>query len=150
MRQWMTNPLILCQKHLSGEHVEHHMFVGTLRKKRKINGYINNDLMEPLSICIRHDVLAWELIRRQMIKNNGDIKELHQTWIDENEFNQLIEYLPDEQKHHRIDKQNSLNLLLSRCSICTNRYNELLHYSWFDPLSSYYLPPEYDYYTTIS
>jgi len=40
MRQWMCDPRFMCNKHLFGEHVEHHMFIGTLERKKSINGYI--------------------------------------------------------------------------------------------------------------
>ena len=32
MRQWMVDPRLLCRKHLLGEHVENHMFIGTLKR----------------------------------------------------------------------------------------------------------------------
>ena len=51
MRQWMCDPRFMCNKHLFGEHVEHHMFIGTLERKKSINGYIRNDLLLLLSRC---------------------------------------------------------------------------------------------------
>lgn len=41
MRQWLVDPRCLCDKHLLGEHVEHHMFIGTLRKNKSIQGYLD-------------------------------------------------------------------------------------------------------------
>ena len=32
MRMWMIDPKLLCRKHLLGEHLEIHMFVGTINK----------------------------------------------------------------------------------------------------------------------
>ena len=37
MRMWMIDPTMLCTKHLLGEHVELHMFVGTINKNKKLN-----------------------------------------------------------------------------------------------------------------
>jgi len=65
MRMWMVNPKILCQKHLFGEHVELHMFIGTLKRKISISGYIENNLLEILSIEQRHSELLTEIIDRK-------------------------------------------------------------------------------------
>ncbi len=50
MRQWLCDPKILCNKHLLGEHVEHHMFVGTLKAKKNVDGYVRNNLLEISSL----------------------------------------------------------------------------------------------------
>ena len=34
MRQWYVPAECMCRQHLLGEHCEHHMFVGTLKKGR--------------------------------------------------------------------------------------------------------------------
>jgi hypothetical protein len=64
MRMWMTNPKLMCRKHLLGEHLELHMFVGALKKKKNLYGYLNNNLFEPLSILSRHNSLVKEMRRR--------------------------------------------------------------------------------------
>jgi hypothetical protein len=66
MRMWAVNPKVLCQKHLLGEHVETHMFVGTIRKGISIQGYIDKGLVNPARIIERHDLLAKEMTRRGM------------------------------------------------------------------------------------
>lgn len=111
MRQWMCDPKIMCNKHLFGEHVEHHMFIGTLIKKKSINGYIKNDLLEPLSLQARHDDLANEIIRRGFKHNTPLVFE-----------NSIFDYLSEEQINHKINKLNSFFLLLSRCSTCQQYY----------------------------
>ena len=64
MRMWLVDPKNLCSRHLLGEHVEMHMFVGTIKKGRKIDGYIKNGLVDTDKIKKRHDDLAEEMIRR--------------------------------------------------------------------------------------
>ena len=53
MRMWMVDPSLLCRKHLLGEHLECHMFVGTINKNISIKGYIKNGLCEPDKLEIR-------------------------------------------------------------------------------------------------
>ena len=139
----MINPLCLCSKHLLGEHVEHHMFIGTFKKKLKIDGYIKNNLIEPLSLIKRHNILAWELIRRKFIKYNKFTE--HLTWINENEFYNLIDYLPQEQLNYKINQENAINDLLSRCLLCRERYFKLTEYS-LNVLNAYFLPSEVNLY----
>ena len=54
MRMWMIDPTMLCMKHLLGEHVELHMFVGTINKNKKLDGYRKNGLVEIHNIQSRH------------------------------------------------------------------------------------------------
>jgi hypothetical protein len=64
MRQWMVDPKCLCLKHLAGEHVEEHMFIGCIKKGTSLRGYIDKGLVEVHNIQNRHNELANELIRR--------------------------------------------------------------------------------------
>ena len=66
MRQWKVDPKLLCNKHLLGEHVEHHMFLGTLKKGISIKGYISKGLLEVHSLKERHDQIAIEMESRGM------------------------------------------------------------------------------------
>ena len=61
---WGVDPELLCRQHLLGEHVEMHMFYGTIKKGKSINGYIKGGLVDPSLIEFRHDVLANEMMRR--------------------------------------------------------------------------------------
>jgi hypothetical protein len=58
---WNVNPAILCHKHLCGEHVEMHMFLGSIKKGISLNGYIRNKLVEVHNILKRHEELAREM-----------------------------------------------------------------------------------------
>lgn len=66
MRMWNVNPKVLCTKHLLGEHVEMHMFVGTLKKGISMRGYVEGGLVETQRIRLRHDQLAAEMLSRGM------------------------------------------------------------------------------------
>jgi queuosine biosynthesis protein QueD len=112
---WMCDPRILCRKHLLGEHTECHMFLGSLNKKISIDGYITNDLFEPLLLKTRHDALADEISKRGYNHTSPLI------------FNQdlIFSYLPKHYINHKINKRNSLFLLLSRCQTCYNNFLNL-------------------------
>jgi len=66
MRMWGIDPTLLCDRHLLGEHVEMHMFIGTIKKGISISGYIKKGLVNPNQIKQRHDLLAKEMISRGM------------------------------------------------------------------------------------
>ena len=107
MRMWKVDPKILCNKHLLGMHVEMHMFLGTLQKKKSITGYIKNDLFEPLKLKEFHDAIANEMIQRNMN---------HKTPLDYN--NKIFNYLTEEELHHSINGKKSLKELNRRCNNC--------------------------------
>lgn len=64
MRMWMTPPETMCRKHLLGEHVELHMFVGTINKGLSVEGFLTKNLLEPSSLTKRHGELVDEMTRR--------------------------------------------------------------------------------------
>lgn len=66
MRMWNVNPIFLCNRHLLGEHLEMHMFIGAIKKGTSIKGYIEKGLVEVHNIIKRHDILAYELLNRNM------------------------------------------------------------------------------------
>jgi len=108
MRMWLVDPTIMCRKHLLGEHLELHMFIGILRKRVSIKGYIQHDLLEPSSIFIRHIELVAEMFARGY-KHNSPITD---------DMSQLLEYLSEEEREHRIDRESSYTRLLTSCYIC--------------------------------
>ena len=63
---WKINPNEMCNQHLLGEHVEMHMFVGTLNRKKCVKGYLDNGLLEIHNLKKRHDEIAKEMERRGM------------------------------------------------------------------------------------
>jgi len=66
MRMWNINTGKMCNRHLLGEHVEMHMFVGTLNKNKSVTGYLENGLLEIHNIRKRHSELAKEMKKRGM------------------------------------------------------------------------------------
>jgi len=108
MRQWMCNPKIMCRQHLLGEYREHFTILGTIKKKISIQGYINNDLIEPKSILKRYKGLKKEMLARgykPKVKFKYNYKTIKQNLLPQ-------------QLNHKIDKDKSLKDLLSRCEEC--------------------------------
>jgi hypothetical protein len=66
MRMWNVNPEGMCNQHLLGEHVECHMFVATLNKKKSVKGYLKNGLLEIHNLKKRHNELVKEMKKRGM------------------------------------------------------------------------------------
>lgn len=100
---WGVPVDILCRKHLMGEHVEMHMFVGTINKGISIQGYLDKGLVNPALIKERHDALAAEMLRRGYRHNSP-----------------LPSY--DCGIFHKLDiKANALDLF-RRCPECLARY----------------------------
>lgn len=116
MRMWMVDPDIMCLKHLCGEHLELHMFVGSIERNVSIQGYINNNLLEPSSIVERHEELV-----REMEKRGYNHKS--PITIDWERFNKHFQM--KRVKDHKIDREAALQELLSRCSVCRGRHNGL-------------------------
>ena len=74
MRMWNVTPTKMCDKHLLGEHVECHMFVGTLNKKKSVQGYLDKGLLEIHNLKKRHNELAKEM-RQRGIKHKSPLPE---------------------------------------------------------------------------
>lgn len=116
MRMWMVDPKTMCNRHLLGEHVECHMTVGTLRKKKSLQGYIDNDLLQPCTLVQRHNELAKEMEARGMN---------HQSPVEGREVSDMVYLLPDEIRHHRVDREKSLKDLHERCQECRDLHASL-------------------------
>lgn len=108
MRMWMVDPVIMCNKHLLGEHVECHMFVGHLQRKRQITNYIRLNLLQPGCLRQRHDQLSQEMTRRKMS---------HKSPLPEFD----ISYLPKEHQTYIVNADTSLKEILRRCPDCKKR-----------------------------
>ena len=113
MRLWQIPPIVLCNKHLCGEHVECHMFVGTLNKGISVQGYLDKGLLEIHNLKYRHDILAEEMLRRGM-----------------KHFSPLPFFSPVVAGH--IDIVYNLNDLMLRCVDCRQR---IIHYQNKIPFS---------------
>ena len=102
MRQWNVNPEFLCTKHLLGEHVESHMYVGCIKKGTSLKGYIDKGLVEVHHIKSRHDELVKEMIKRGMN---------HKTPIEEFTC----------QDAGLVNSEQNINELRRRCEKCRER-----------------------------
>ena len=102
MRMWGIDPKLMCRQHLLGEHVEMHMFVGTINLGKSIDGYVRGGLVETSLITQRHADLATEMVRRGM-----------------NHRSELPDYqiLP----RGRLNRPANLIDLSSRCAACAQR-----------------------------
>ena len=107
MRMWKVPPEYLCRKHLLGEHVEMHMFIGTINKDISINGYVKGGLVETQHIASRHDELVNEMEKRGY-NHNSPI----------NGWNCNM-------KLGKVDIKNSINELKRRCPECKNNIERL-------------------------
>ena len=99
MRMWNINPELMCRKHLLGEHVECHMFVGTINKEKSIEGYVKKGLVELHKIRERHKELVREMRKRGYDHNSP---------------------LPNfkSKKLGKVDSKNNLLELSKRCPQC--------------------------------
>jgi len=83
------------------------MFIGSIKKGISIEGYVKNNLLEPLSLIRRHDELVKEMERRKM-KHNTPI-------IDTGD---CISKLPNHLLQAKICVEKAYLDLLSRCYNC--------------------------------
>lgn len=105
MRMWMTQPETMCRKHLLGEHVELHMFVGMINKGTSVEGFLTKNLLEPESLYARHNALAAEMNRRRYAHNSPLAAALFST-------------LTYQQYKVKINRPASLAELHRRCPEC--------------------------------
>ena len=112
LRLWMVDPRIMCKQHLLGEHVEIHMFVGTILKRKSLDGYIANNLLEPKSLISRHEELVIEMVNRNM-NHKSELPNFD------------LDYLPDNIKNYKIDRKKSLADLVNRCPTCRTNCGDL-------------------------
>ena len=99
MRMWMVDPRRMCSQHPLGEHVELHMLVGTLRRKRSVAGFVANGLIEVHSLRKRHAELVREM-RRRGFRHQSPLPSFMATRLG------------------RVVRKKSLADLLARCRDC--------------------------------
>lgn len=116
MRQWLgVNPVELCINHLLGEHCESHMIAATIKSGGTIDGFIRNNLIEPLSLIERHDQLRQEMKRRWGDRHNP---ANHKTPLDSIEG---LEQYPDWIRFAEINPVLARQDLFKRCRFCKLR-----------------------------
>jgi len=62
---WLVPARFMCDKHLLGEHLELHMFVGSIKKGISMGGYLDG-LLDTSKLLSRHKELVQEMQRRGM------------------------------------------------------------------------------------
>jgi hypothetical protein len=102
----MVTPRIMCRQHLLGEHVEIHMFIGTINKGKSVKGYLKKGLLEVHNLYSRHEELVEEMKRRGY-RHCSDVDKKWRT----------------AEKLGNVDKKKSLEELLNRCPRCKQRYS---------------------------
>lgn len=112
MRMWMVDPKLMCDKHLLGEHVEIHMFVGHVNLKRRLGKFVENRLIEPDHMQSRHDDLVAEMEARGM-NHKSPLRPY------------TLEHMTPNERHCRVDVAHSLAELASRCDICKMRQDSM-------------------------
>jgi hypothetical protein len=102
---WLVEPGLMCSQHLLGEHVELHMLVGSLNRGKRIDGFLEQGLVELRSIRRRHAELVVEMRRRGFRHHSP---------------------LPDfgRRRAGSVDQIANLKELARRCSDCRKRICE--------------------------
>lgn len=90
-----------------GEHVELHMFIGSMQKGVSMDGYVDNNLLEARSIRVRHAELVEEMEARGYKHKS--------TLFDSNSWKGQ---LSTRVFHHRIDRDAARTELHRRCPEC--------------------------------
>ena len=106
MRMWGVPPELMCREHLLGEHVEMHMFVGTINKGISIRGYVERGQVNPREIQRRHRVLAIEILKRGY-KHTSPLPEIKGSL-----------------RYHFVNVSDNLKELHRRCSECRQRIDD--------------------------
>jgi hypothetical protein len=104
----MVEPKLMCRQHLLGEHLELHMFVGSLKRGIKLDGFVDSNCLEIIKLESRHDDIVSEMTRRGY-SHNSPLPSIDKDWLA-NQSDRVIS--------SRVDAEESLKLLLSRCSDC--------------------------------
>ena len=104
MRMWMVNPKIMCRQHLLGEHVEIHMFIGTINLQKQVTGYLEKGLLEIHNLYSRHEELVEEMKRRGY-----------------NHFSNVGDKWKCVEPKGKIDSVKNYEELSNRCSRCKSR-----------------------------
>lgn len=112
MRMWMINPKVMCRKHLLGEHVECHMFLGSIKKGLNLDGYITNGLLSLNHLILRHEELKAEMIRRGY-KHNSEMNNMIELNLGHNYFGD------------NINIKENYKELARRCLECKRLQNEM-------------------------
>ena len=102
MRMWLVDTAGMCRQHLLGEHVELHMLVGTLKRDKSIQGFIDGGLIDTSKINERHSELVTEMTFRGY-KHKSPLDFVHDDPVGD------------------VDVESNLEDLHARCKDCESR-----------------------------
>ena len=105
MRMWMVKPSLLCRKHLLGEHLETHLFVGSILEDRSLSGYVDRGLVQAESLAQRHEDLVVEMLMRGY-NHQSELPEF---------------FIPQYLVGSQVNVERSIADLKERCSECRSR-----------------------------
>lgn len=107
----MVHPKLMCSKHLRGEYVECLMIAGSMRLKRKLDGFFAHNCIEPKSVVSRFSSLKKEMLARgfRARKTLSSVS---------------LYYLPKSQQNFRINRKAAFKLLQKRCLECRRKMKE--------------------------
>ena len=104
----MVSPELMCNRHLRGEYVECLMIAGSMRLRRRLDGYFEHNCIEPKGLVSRFSALKREMLAR------GYHAKKSLAFAD-------FSYLPKAQQNFRIDRNANFELLQKRCPECRRR-----------------------------
>lgn len=116
-RMWMGNPESYCRNHLLGEHKEIHQLLGTIKKKMRVGGYVQNNCIEITAMKDQHDKLVIEMEKRGWNHKSP--------LINQDEINEVASYLPKEHMIAKVDVESSNKERFCRCEECRRRRDEI-------------------------
>lgn len=108
VRMWMVAPSRMCDRHLRGEYVECLMIAGLFRKKRRIDGFLAHNCIEPSSVVARFAAL-----KREMRARGYNAKKTLRSV--------QAGHLPPKQRGWKINRAENRRLLAKRCVECRKR-----------------------------
>jgi hypothetical protein len=115
MRMWNVDPKFMCNKHLLGEHLEMHMFAGSIEKGKNIKGFIDKGLVDIAGIMPRHQELIIEMESRGMKHKSPLIFSIY----SDKAYDTIMHYGTG-----KVDSSESARILFSRCSDCLRRLRD--------------------------
>jgi hypothetical protein len=118
VRHWLVRPELMCRQHLSGEHLECHMFLGSIEGQRTLNGYYSNGLFfGPKFLMIRHKELKPFILHH---KTRLVVPKIYRTIRSRINGEEILWY-PDRAPTEE-QMWLSWHTLMSRCKRCRKKH----------------------------
>lgn len=117
MRMWMLDPILMCNKHVLGEHGEIHKHRHNFVKRHRVDGRVLGEIVqiEVASMKERHDLLHIEMESRFNKKYDSPYEMPD------------ISYLSQTIRDKKVDIAFNLRDIADRCPDCAQRIKQYLH-----------------------